>query len=269
MFRPSSIPTHDTAAAGARHGSLDQAHERAEALLTEVEGCADALRRAELRREAVVLTLDLADGVARRFRGRGTDYEDLVQVGRVALLKAAHGYRCGYGSSFAAYAVPTIAGEIKRHFRDHAWMVRPPRRMQELRAELIREEDRLRQSLLRDPTQAELARSLGLPRSDVRDAHECSRAYRAISLDVSSDVGAHDLVTHDPGIDDLVVDRDLLVRALEGLSDRERLIVRLRFVEERTQAEIGVVLGVSQMQVSRLLAGILRKLRNDLLELAA
>ncbi|WP_161988727.1 sigma-70 family RNA polymerase sigma factor [Pedococcus bigeumensis] len=273
MFGPSSIPTHDTAAAGARHGSLDQAHERAEALLAEVEGCADALRRAELRREAVVLTLDLADGVARRFRGRGKDYEDLVQVGRVALLKAAHGYRCGYGygygSSFAAYAVPTIAGEIKRHFRDHAWMVRPPRRMQELRAELIREEDSLRQWLLRDPTQAELARSLGRPRSDVRDAHECSRAYRAISLDVSSDVGAHELVTHDPGIDDLIVDRDVLVRALEGLSDRERLIVRLRFVEERTQAEIGVVLGVSQMQVSRLLAGILSKLRNDLLELAA
>jgi RNA polymerase sigma-B factor len=269
VFGQASIRTHDTAAAGARHGSADRNHERAEALLAEVEGCADAVRREALRREAVVLTLDLADGVARRFRGRGTDYEDLVQVGRVALLKAAHGYRCGYGSSFAAYAVPTIAGEIKRHFRDHAWMVRPPRRMQELRAELIREEDRLRQRLRRDPTQAELARSLGLPRSDVRDAHECSRAYRAISLDVSSDVGAHDLVTHGPGIDDLIVDRDLLVRALEGLSDRERLIVRLRFVEERTQAEIGVVLGVSQMQVSRLLAGILRKLRNDLLELAA
>ena len=268
MFGQAPIRNNHTVAAAARHGSADRNHERAEALLAEVERCKDAVRRAELRREAVVLTLDLADGVARHFRGRGTDYEDLVQVGRVALLKAAHGYRCGYGSSFAAYAVPTIAGEIKRHFRDHAWMVRPPRRMQELRAELIREEDRLRQGLLRDPTQAELAMSLGLPRSDVRDAHECSRAYRAISLDVSPDVGAT-LVTSDPGIDDLIVDRDLLLRALEGLSDRERLIVRLRFVEEQTQAEIGVVLGVSQMQVSRLLAGILRKLRDDLPELAA
>ena len=269
MSGPTPLRTHDTAAAVVGHGSVDRNHQRAEALLAEVERCSDAERRADLRREAVLLTLDLADAVARHFRGRGTDYEDLVQVGRVALLKAAHGYRCGYGSSFAAYAVPTIAGEIKRHFRDHAWMVRPPRRLQELRAELIREEDRMRQTLLRDPTQAELARTLGLPCSEVRDAYQCSRAYRAMSLDVASDVGGHDLVTHDPGIDDLIVDRDLLVRALEGLSDRERLIVRLRFVEERTQAEIGVVLSVSQMQVSRLLAGILRRLRNDLLELAA
>jgi RNA polymerase sigma-B factor len=244
-------------------------HDRAEALLAEVEHCSDAERRAELRREAVVLTLDLADAVARHFCGRGIDYEDLVQVGRVALLKAAHGYRCSYGCSFAAYAVPTISGEIKRHFRDHGWMVRPPRRMQELRAELIREEDRLRQTLLRDPTQAELARSLGLPRSDVRDAHACSRAYRAVSLDVSPDVAVHEPVTHAPGIDDLIADRDLLVRALDGLSDRERRIVRLRFVDEWTQAEIGVVLGVSQMQVSRLLAGIIERLRNELLELAA
>lgn len=269
MFGPAPASTHGTVAATEKHGPVDVAHERAEALLAEVERCSDAERRAALRREAVELTLDLADGVARHFRGRGTEYEDLVQVGRVALLKAAHGYRCGYGSSFAAYAVPTISGEIKRHFRDHGWMVRPPRRIQELRAELIREEDRLRQTLLRDPTQAELARSLGLPRSDVRDAHECSRAYRPVSLDESPGVDALAMVTPEPGIDDLIVDRDLLGRALEGLSDRERLIVRLRFVEEQTQAEIGVVLGVSQMQVSRLLAGILRKLRNDLLELAA
>jgi RNA polymerase sigma-B factor len=269
VFGPTPNGTHNTVTAAAGRGAVDRNHERAEALLAEVEHCSDAVRRAELRREAVVLTLDLADGVASRFRGRGTDYEDLVQVGRVALLKAVHGYRCGRGSSFAAYAIPTIAGEIKRHFRDHAWMVRPPRRMQELRAEVVREEDRLRQSLLRDPTQAELAMSLGLPRSDVRDAHACSRAYRAASLDASPDVDAHALVSYEPAIDDLIVDRDLLVRALEGLSDRERLIVRLRFVEDRTQAEIGVILGVSQMQVSRLLAGILRKLRNDLLEVAA
>lgn len=269
MSGPTPVLTHEAVAAAARHGSVDRNHERAEALLAEVERCSDAERRAELRREAVVLTLDLADGVARRFRGRGIELEDLVQVGRVALLKAAHGYRCGCGGSFAAYAVPTISGEIKRHFRDHGWMIRPPRRMQELRAELLSEEDHLRQRLLRDPTEAELARSLGLPRSDVREAHACSRAYRAMSLDVPPDLGAHELVTDDPSLDDLIADRDLLVRALEGLNDRERLIVRLRFVEEQTQSQIGVALGVSQMQVSRLLAGILGKLRNDLLELAA
>ena len=252
----------------ARHDSAVQDHQRAEALLAEVQRCPDAERRAELRRQAVVLTLDLADGVARRFRGRGMEFDDLVQVGRVALLKAAHGYRCGCGSSFAAYAVPTISGEIKRHFRDHGWTIKPPRRMQELRAEVVCEEDQLRQRLLRDPTEAELARSLGLPRSDVRDARACSRAYHAISLDVLT-VGEHAFVADDPGPDDFIADRDLLVRALERLSDRERLILRLRFVEERTQSEIGVVLGVSQMHVSRLLAGILARLRNDLVVLAA
>ena len=252
-----------------RHGSADQDHERAEALLAEVERCPDAERRAELRRQAVVLTLDLADGVARRFRGRGMDFEDLVQVGRVALLKAAHGYRCGCGSSFAAYAVPTISGEIKRHFRDHGWMVRPPRRMQELRAELVREEDQLRQRLLRDPT-AGGAR----PESWVAPLRRagCARVFTGLSRDFPRRPARRRCARpgqDDPGLDDLIADRDLLVRALEGLSDRERLILRLRFVEEQTQSEIGAVLGVSQMQVSRLLAGILGRLRNDLLALAA
>jgi RNA polymerase sigma-B factor len=140
--------------------------------------------------------------------------------------------------------------------------------MQELRAELVREEDQLRQRLLRDPTQAELALSLGRPRSDVRDARACSRAYHAVSLDVPPGAAAQHLATVDPGLDDLIADRDLLVRALAGLSDRERLIVRLRFVEEQTQSQIGAVLGVSQMQVSRLLAGILAQLRNDLVAAA-
>lgn len=267
MSAPLVLTSHT--ASFAEPASTVQDHERAEALLAEVQDCSDPDRRDELRRQAVVLTLDLADGVARRFRGRGMDVEDLVQVGRVALLKAAHAYRCGYGSSFAAYAVPTIAGEIKRHFRDNAWAVRPPRRLQELRAELVREEDHLRHLLLREPTEAELAQSLGLPSSDVRDAHACSRAYRAVSLDLPPGAGVPDVVDDEPGVDDLIADRDLLARALEGLSDRERLILRLRFVEEQTQSQIGVVLGVSQMQVSRLLAVILGKLRSDLLAPAA
>ena len=87
--------------------------------------------------------------------------DDLVQVGRMALVKAANGYRCGLGSSFAAYAVPTISGEIKRHFRDQGWLVRPPRRLQELRAEVAGEQERLRQVLLREPTDAELAQEPG------------------------------------------------------------------------------------------------------------
>jgi RNA polymerase sigma-B factor len=252
-----------------RQWATNPDHARAEALLAEIEDCSDPSRCTEMRRQAVVLTLDLADTVARRYRGRGMDPEDLVQVGRMVLLKAAHGYRCGCGSSFAAYAVPTISGEIKRHFRDHGWMVRPPRRLQEVRADLAREEDLLRHALLRDPSEAELAESLGLAVGEVRAARACSQAYHAVPLDGPPGVASHEPASEGPGLDELIAGRDSLARALQRLSPRERVIVQLRFVEERTQSQIGDVLGVSQMQVSRLLSSILLQLRDDLVEGAA
>ena len=237
-------------------------HLRAEELLAEVETCDDRSRRCELRREAVVLTLDLVDGVARRYHGRGMERDDLVQVGRMALVKAANGYRCGQGSSFAAYAVPTISGEIKRHFRDQGWLVRPPRRLQELRAEVAGEQERLRQVLLREPTDAELAHGLGIATDQVREVHSSSMAYHAMPLDLLDATGG-------PGdhvwFDDMVVSRDALRHALEGLCERDLLIVRLRFVEEQTQSQIGAALGVSQMQVSRLLSSILQRLRESMI----
>lgn len=236
-------------------------HARAEQLLAEVESCHDRWRRGELRREAVVLTLDLVDGVARRYHGRGMERDDLVQVGRMALVKAAKGYRCGLGSSFAAYAVPTISGEIKRHFRDQGWLVRPPRRLQELRAEVAGERERLRQVLQREPTDSELAEGLQLTVDQVREVHSSSMAYHAMPLDLVEGPG---LAGDDRWFDDVVVAREALRTALVGLGERDLLIVRLRFVEEKTQSEIGEVLGVSQMQVSRLLASILQRLRDSL-----
>ena len=233
-------------------------HARAEALLAEVETCPDRSRRGELRREAVVLTLDLVDGVARRYHGRGMERDDLVQVGRMALVKAANGYRCGLGSSFAAYAVPTISGEIKRHFRDQGWLVRPPRRLQELRAEVAGEQERQRQVLMREPTDAELACGLQLSPDQVREVHSSSMAYHAMPLDLLDGPG---LPGDEPWFDDVVVARDALRRALDGLGERDLRIIRLRFVEEQTQSQIGAALGVSQMQVSRLLTSILERLR--------
>jgi RNA polymerase sigma-B factor len=238
-------------------------------LLAEAERCPDLVHRDELRREVVLLTLDLADRVAHRYRGRGMDADDLVQVGRMALLKAVHGYRCGRGSGFAAYAIPTIAGEIKRHFRDHGWMVRPPRRLQELRAELHYEEDQLRHVLQREPTESELASSLGLAPSELRAVRACSQGYRAVSLDLPPESGVQEPTSPGPAIDEEIARRDCLSRALERLGQRERLIVRLRFVEGQTQSQIGAVLGISQMQVSRLLTAILGQLREDLVESAA
>ena len=135
-----------------RHAQQRRDHARAEELLAQVEVTTDPEERERLRQEVVLLTLDLADTVARRYRSRGIDHEDLVQVGRMALVKAVRGYRSGAGNSFPAYAVPTISGEIKRHFRDFGWAVRPPRRLQELRAGLAAAEDTLRQELGREPT---------------------------------------------------------------------------------------------------------------------
>ncbi len=238
----------------------DDPHERAEALLRESRD-GDPCRRERLEQEAVLLTMDIADAVASRYRNRGIDAEDLAQVARLALVKAARGYEPGHGRGFPAYAVPTVTGEVKRYFRDRGWAVRPPRRLQELRADLGTEEERLRQSLGREPTDAEVAEPLGVAVDEVRAARACQGAYTAVSLDAPTALAGQ--IGPRAGIDpyaslDL---RDALARALARLTSRERTIVRLRFVEERTQSEIGRSLGVSQMQVSRLLATILGRLR--------
>jgi RNA polymerase sigma-B factor len=244
-------------------------HQRAEHLLNEAEKCGDPELRESLLQQAVVLTLDLADATARRYYGRGMETEDLCQVGRLALVKAARGYQRGRGSGFAAYAVPTIAGEIKRHFRDCGWAVRPPRRLQELRADTIAAEDRLRQELGREATVEELARALRADVGQVLEARLCRSAYQAVSLDDSADSSGRSPavpVAQESGDFDEVDRRDALHQAVAVLSAREQRIVWLRFGEERTQSEIGAVLGVSQMQVSRLLSGILTRLRKSLRE---
>jgi len=241
-------------------------HERADVLLEEAEASEDRDREVLLRQEAVLLTLDLPERVARRYRGRGIDFDDLVQVGRLALVKAAQGYRTGCGHGFVAYAMPTISGEVKRHFRDCGWAVRPPRRLQEVRAELAVEEARLTQRLQRDPTMAELADTLGVESSEITRARECGAAYWTVSLDLPADhQGSQvELVAEESSDIERLLRRSSVCQALASLTDRERAIVHLRFVEERTQSEIGEVLGVSQMQVSRLLTSILARLRQGM-----
>jgi RNA polymerase sigma-B factor len=238
---------------------------RVDDLLVEAEACADPDEGEYLRQQAVLMTIDLADAVSRRYFGRGVDPDDVIQVGRLALVKAARGYRCGHGSGFAAYAVPTISGEIKRYFRDCGWTVRPPRRLQELRAELASAQERLRQELQREPTDADLAQELDVDPDSVAEVRECSAAYHALSLDAPGPTGTlADVAGACCGEIEDVESRDALRQVLSCLSDRDQLIVRLRFVEELTQAEIGQVLGVSQMQVSRLLASILGRLRTGM-----
>jgi len=211
--------------------------------------------------------LPLADGLAMRYSGRGVETDDLLQVARTALVKAVDRYRPGAGPGFAAFAHPTISGELKRWFRDHGWAVRPPRRIQELRAGLVVEEERLRHTLNRDPRDSELASVLGVSVDEVDEARGVSAGYHAVSLDAPTSAGTnladHLLVTSSHA--GTIEVRDALRQAVAGLSERQRLVLRLRYVDELTQGEIGEHIGVSQMQVSRILRGIVERLRCELL----
>jgi RNA polymerase sigma-B factor len=253
--------------------SHDDDHPRSEAEL-EVDALAEELaaegdprRRAELIERIVHDTLPLADSIAMRYRGRGIETDDLLQVARTALVKAVGRYRPGAGPGFAAFASPTIAGEIKRWFRDQGWAVRPPRRIQELRAGLVVEEERMRHALSRNPHDAELATALGVSEDDVDEARSCSAGYHAVSLDVPTASGSalSDVLLVSAGPAGAIEVRDALRRSLASLTERQRLVVHLRFVEELTQSEIGARIGVSQMQVSRILRGVLDRLRADVL----
>jgi RNA polymerase sigma-B factor len=241
-----------------------------EALLAEAASVEEPAAAARLRQEAVLLSLHLAEGAAHRYRGRGIEFEDLLQVGRMALVKAVRGYQHDRGGSFAAYAIPTISGEIKRYFRDCGWAVRPPRRLQEIRAGLSEREAALQQELQRTPTSEELADALGVELDEVAQARLTSAAYSALSLDApapGSDMESPlELASDEVDGFELVERRDALRQALATLTPREQRIIRLRFVEECTQTQIGEDLGVSQMQVSRLLTRTLARLRERLEE---
>ena len=258
---------HDARTATTRRSSrLHDIDGDVEELTVAVATASDPHERSELQERVVLLALPLADAIARRYARRGIETDDLIQVGRAALVMAVHRYRPGTGAGFSAFASPTISGEIKRWFRDHGWSVRPSRRIQELRSLLVREEEQLRHTLARDPRDDELAAALGVTPRDVAEARLCSTGYHAASLDVVTPSGAGLL---DQGLVQQCLAESLDLRAALGwavarLSERQRLILRLRFVEELTQSEIGGHIGVSQMQVSRLLRAALDQLRGDL-----
>ena len=261
------VPTASTQA-DARAGARRERLVLTESLLARFAGSRSVTERRRLQHELVLLNLPLADGVARRYAGRGIEWDDLVQVGRVGLLKAVVGYQAGKGAGFPAYDTPTIVGEIKRHFRDHAWMVRPPRRLQELHAELSSIEPNLRQQLNRAPSAGELAGALGVETRELTDALVARSGYSALSLDAPTFTDSG--LSLGEGIPDAndgyaVVELvEWLRPALARLSERERRIIGLRFVDGLSQEQIGSQLGVSQMHISRLLAGILGRLRDDL-----
>jgi len=230
-------------------------------------------QREVLRQLSIGAAYDLAATLARRYGGRGEPVEDLVQVAMVGLLKAVNRFDPARGKAFEAYAVPTITGEIKRHFRDKGWMVQVPRRMQEIGMELTGAREELSQRLGRAPTLAEVAAYLELAEDDVVEAVSAAQVYRPGSLSASvhvegfdTDVALGDLIG---GVDDgfeLVDNRASLRALVRQLSLREQRILALRFYGDRTQSQIADELGISQMHVSRLLNRALCRLRQGLID---
>jgi RNA polymerase sigma-B factor len=212
--------------------------------------------------------LPLARGLARRYQSGGEPLEDLEQVASLALLKAVDRFDPSRPTAFSSFAVPTILGELKRHFRDRGWSVRVPRDLQETAVRVERVTHDMTRDLARAPTPSEIASDLGLTTERVLEAREAASAYRAISLDrphddaeepeqVSDSIGVED-----PGFD-LAEDAATVERLMAVLGEREREVLRLRFVEDLTQSEIGRRIGVSQMHVSRLIRHSIAQLRDE------
>jgi len=227
----------------------------------------DHPERAALREYVIGEYMSYARYIAGRFQHRGESAEDLEQVAYVGLVKAVDNYDPAYRTSFLTYATPMIAGEIKRHFRDTTWDVHVPRRLQELSAALRPAEELLNQKLGRNPTMAELAAHLQATPEEIIDALEAASVYSTASLDVPVAQADGDGATLGEllGADDpafgKVVDRETLKPLLSQLSERDKRILLMRFFRGMSQAEIGSELGVSQMQISRLLTQILGQLR--------
>ena len=220
---------------------------------------------AALRNEAVVLNRVLALTIARRYHRRGVDDEDVDQVAMVGLCLAVDRWDPTVSTPFVAFAGPTISGEIKRHFRDRAWLVRPPRSIQNRVADVRAATEGLMAELGREATRDEIAARLDVAVAVVDDARQAADAFRATPLE--HDDGSPALTPADTPDADLLeslAESIDLRRAVEQLPERDRRLVQLRFVDELTQQEVGKVLGVSQMQVSRLLVRLLDSLRHSL-----
>ncbi|MGH3470520.1 MAG: sigma-70 family RNA polymerase sigma factor [Nocardioidaceae bacterium] len=245
------------------------AAERAEItarLLAAIADETDEHERKLLQDEVVVVNMSVARSVAARYRGRGISSDDLFQVAYVGLVMAARGFDPAYEKNFLSYAVPTITGHLKRHFRDQAWAVRPPRRIQDLQPLLTRAANELLQKLSARPTSKQLAKYLGVSDEEVVEALTAGGCFSPASLDAMFGHEGWGLFgDRDPDLERAEV-RMMLAPAVRRLGERDRLILCLRFFSGWSQQQIGDELGVTQMQVSRLLARILGELRASLSE---
>jgi RNA polymerase sigma-B factor len=206
----------------------------------------------------------LAVRYARRFEGRGEPLDELIQVARIGLFKAVVRFSPERGTSFPGFAIPTVLGELKRHFRDTTWAVGVNRRSKDLYLAAANAREALSAELGRPPTVRELAGRLAVSEDDVIGALEVASARFIGSVDAGApgSASAYDVRDRGPNAIDAVELRQTLTRLVHRLSPRDQEIVRLRFVEDMTQSQIAAQLGVSQVQVSRLLSAALRRLRD-------
>ena len=229
------------------------------------------------QRDAIVTRcLPLADHIARRYSRRGEPLDDLIQVARLGLLNAVRRYDIDSGSDFLAFAVPTVMGEIRRHFRDHGWALKVPRRCKDMQPKLSRAREELSHKLGRAPNASELAEHLSVDRDLVIDTMVANSNYTVLSTDAKSApdddhvaIGTT-LGVIDPGIDK-VLQVETVRPMIAALPEQQRTILTLRFFEDMTQTQIAEDMGISQMHVSRLLAKALETLRSQIrkAELAA
>ncbi|WP_399069747.1 RNA polymerase sigma factor SigF [Streptomyces stackebrandtii] len=225
------------------------------------------------RNTLIEMNMSLVRYAAGRFRHRGDEMEDIVQVGMIGLIKAIDRFELSREVEFTTFAVPYIVGEIKRFFRDTSWAVHVPRRLQEARVELAKATEELSTRLGRTPTVQELAELMSLTEEEVTEARLASNGYNSSSLDAAlsgenedGEASLADFIgSEDPAME-LVEDFHALAPLIADLDERDRQIIHLRFVEELTQSQIGDRLGCSQMHVSRLLSRTMDRLRQGLLE---
>ncbi|MDT5145768.1 MAG: polymerase sigma-B factor [Mycobacterium sp.] len=223
------------------------------------------------RERIVARCLPLADHVASHFARRGEGHDDLTQVARLGLMNAVNRFDPDKGPSFIGFAVPTMMGEVRRYFRDFSWGMRVPRRLRELHVQISRATGDLAQQLGRAPTAGELSQLLEVPREEIIECLVAGDAYRLDSLDapIGADTSgtprsvADAVGETDPQIDH-ITNREAVRALVDGLPQRERDVLRMRFFESMTQSQIAERIGVSQMQVSRILANTLRCLRDRL-----
>lgn len=223
----------------------------------------------ELTRQLIETNVAVARSMASRYRNRGIDLDDLEQVALLGLTKAAQRFDPDAGHDFLSFAVPTVRGELRRHFRDSGWMIRPPRRVQDLQARIAAAQDQLESQLGRSPRPSEVAEHLGEELADVVEALAADGCFAPTSLDATVGDGSTTLGAlmgrEDRGMRSAEAGV-VLAPVIRMLSPRDRRILGMRFYEERTQQEIADAVGLTQAQVSRVLTRILADLRADLVE---